>query len=156
MKFLIVASIHHPEELAKVQKTASSHNPILFPPSQAQFFWVRALRKMGHEVDAYIRNMPAVFGWRSRHLEKFTGTRNLSMILTALAYRFPKAHPDYRIRNQRLRQMVKQIEPDAILLVGGNREIFPETLAAIKANQGCKIVYLSGVSPVVFANAIER
>jgi hypothetical protein len=156
MKFLIVAALHHPEELAKLQQKNSSETFNPFPPSQGLFFWVRSLRKLGHEVDAYFRNVPAVFGWRSRQLEKFTGTRNLSMLITALSYRLPRAHPDYWLRNRRLIQAVAQSQPDAILLIGDNREIFPETLETIKTNYGCKIIYLSGVSPIVFSAAIER
>ncbi len=156
MKFLIVGPIHHPEELAKAQKNASPGEPVLFPPSQGQYFWVRSLRKLGHQVDAFIRNAPALFGWRARRLERFTGTRGLAALFTAMTYRFPRAQPDYWLRNRRLLTAVARFEPDVILLVGDNRVIFPETLAEIKARYGCQIVYLSGVSPIVFASAIER
>lgn len=156
MKFLLVASLHHPDELARLNRTVSPDQVNLFPPSQAPFFWLRSLRKLGHEVDAFIRNAPAAFGWRSRRLEKFTGARGLSTLVTGLSQRFPRAHPDYRLRNRRLRQMVAQFEPDVILLTGDNWIIFTETLSKIKATVGCKIVYLSGVSPVVFSGAMER
>src|SRR4051794_22139139 len=128
MKFLIVASLHHPEELAKLQSSTSPETANPFPPSQGTFFWVRSLRKLGHQVEAYFRNIPAVFGRRSRQLDKFMGTRTLATAITAAAYRLPQAHPDYWLRNRRLIQQVEQTGPDAILLVGDNRVIFPQTL----------------------------
>src|SRR5689334_10145991 len=117
MKFLIVAPLHHPEELAKVQQNqqGASPEPVNpFPPSQGMFFWVRSLRKLGHEVEAFIRNVPVVFGARSRRLDKFTGARSLGMIGAALSYRLPRTHPDYWLRNRRLIQIVERSRPDAI------------------------------------------
>ncbi len=156
MKFLIVASLHHPEELAKLQNMAPQGEPYLFPPSQSTFFWIKSLRKLGHEVQAYIRNEPVVFGFRSRRRLKFTGKLTPGTLLTAFSHRFPRAMPDYWIHNRRLIQAVKRFEPDVILLDGDNRVIFPETLATIKTQFGCKLVYFSGVSPIVFSGAIER
>jgi hypothetical protein len=40
--------------------------------------------------------------------------------------------------------------------VGDNTVIYPETLATLKQRHGCKIVYATGVSPIVFASKIER
>jgi len=157
MKFLIIADLHHPEELARAQSlVVPKEGRLLFPPSQGAYFWTRSLRKLGHEVDAFVRSDPAFFGWRSRHLHRFTGKRGPGMLGAALAHRAPRLHLDYRIRNRRLLNKVRQYQPDVILLTGGNRVIFPETIAALKAEQGCKIVYLSGVSPIVFSSAIER
>jgi len=146
MKILIVAPLAHPEQL-----TSGSH----FPPSQAQFFWERSLRKAGHEVDAFIRNTPALVGMRLRRSERFTGNK-LATVFTALSQRFPRWQPDYHARNRRLLEKVRAWRPDVILLTGDNRVIFTETLAEIKRRYGCKIVYLSGVSPIVFSTPNER
>lgn len=156
MKFLLISELHHPDELAKAQAAAAPGEVVYFPPSQSDHFWIRALRKQGHQVDVFLRNMPAVFGWRSRHTGKFTGQFGLSMVMGAVAHRMPRAHPDFWLRNRRVLHMVDRVQPDAILLTGGNRVIFPETLALIKAKYGCKLVYLTGVSPIVFSSAIER
>ncbi len=156
MRFLIVGANHHPEELLRAQSQATNGEIFLFPPSQSEYFWVRALRKLGHNVDAFIRNVPAAFGWQTRRLWKVTGTRSLSSVALALAYRFPHAQPDYHLRNRRLLQKVSAFAPDVLLVTGDNREIFPETLAHIKRTHGCKIIYMTGVSPIVFSSALER
>src|SRR5512142_3323316 len=113
MKFLIVGSIHHPEELAKAKKDAADSASILFPPSQGPYFWIASLRKLGHQVDAFIRNTPVLLGGRAR-LDRFTGVRGLTSLMTALTFRFPRAHPDYRLRNQRLIATVANFEPDVL------------------------------------------
>jgi spore maturation protein CgeB len=156
MKFLIIGEIFHPEELAKAIVTAPPGEAPLFPPSQMQYFWTRSLRKAGHQVDAFIRNVPAVFGWQARQSQRFTGTKSLSTLAIVMGNRLPRIHPDYRIRNSRLLKKVSEFQPDVILLTAGNQVIFPETLAHIKSTYGCKLVYLSGTSPIVFSHAIER
>jgi hypothetical protein len=158
MKILIVADLHHPEELAKARQAPlkPEDQPLLFPPSQGAFFWTRALRRLGHQVEAFIRSDPALFGARASRLNRFTGRRGLGTLATALAQRAPRLHPDYRLRNRRFYERVARMRPDAIFLTGGNWVIYPETVAAVKAEFGPAIVYLSGVSPIVFSNAIER
>ncbi len=156
MKFLIIDSIYHPEELAKAQENATPGESILFPPSQGTYFLIRSLRKLGHQVDAFVRNAPILFGKRNLRLERFTGVRSLATLMTALSLRLPRAHPDFRLRNRRLLATVAAYEPDIILMFGNNRVVFPETLAAIKSRYGCKVVYLGFDSPLVFSRAIER
>jgi len=158
MKILIVADLHHPEELAKARQAAlkPEDQPLLFPPSQGAFFWTRALRRLGHQVEAFIRSDPALFGTRASRLHKFTGRRGLGTLATALAQRAQRLHPDYRLRNRRFVETVARTRPDAIFITGGNWVIYPETVAAVKAESGAAIVYLSGVSPIVFSNAVER
>ncbi|MCB9456772.1 MAG: hypothetical protein H6671_12375 [Anaerolineaceae bacterium] len=41
-------------------------------------------------------------------------------------------------------------------LVGDNTVILPETLATIKLETGCKLLYSTGTSPIVFSRPIER
>ena len=155
MRFLIAGSLHHPEELAKAERAAPPGEPPLFPPSQMQHFWVRALRRAGHEVEAFLRNVPVWFGWRARRSERFAGARLLAR-MASVAGRAPRLNPEYIARNRRLLAQAARFGPDAILLTGDNRVIFPETLARLRAELGCVIVYLSGVSPIVFSGALER
>lgn len=69
---------------------------------------------------------------------------------------YPARPPRFWLRNRRLSQPVDRFQPDAIPADRGNRVISRETLAQIKAKYGCKLVYLTGVSPIVFSSALER
>jgi len=157
VKFLFIGEIHHPEELAKaIAATPPGAPPPLFPPSQWTYFWVRTLRQMGHEVTAFFRDAPAWFGSRSRKAGSFTGAKTFAAVFQAISSRAPHLHPDYPTRNMRLVQQVARERPDVIILNGGNKVIFPETLEAIKQRFGCYLIYASGVSPIVFSHGIER
>ena len=50
--------------------------------------------------------------------------------------------------------MVAHTRPDAIFLTGGNWVIYPETVAR-QGRVRRAIVYRSGVSPIVFSNAVD-
>jgi len=155
VKFLLAASLHHPQELATFRATLPPDAPDpLFPPSQGAYFWAKALRAQGHEVAGFIRNTPALFGG-GMHMERFKGNRLFARLSGTLNANAPRLNPDYRLRNRRLLDQVARFRPEAFLLSGGNTVIYTETLAAIR-RLGTKIVYLSGVSPVVFSNAMER
>src|SRR3990172_5933929 len=61
LRILFVASLHHPDQLeAAVASTPPGETPPLFPPSMGQHFWERALRRQGHTLDVYYRNLPLV------------------------------------------------------------------------------------------------
>ena len=68
----------------------------------------------------------------------------------------PQLHPDLQRRNQLLLAQAARFQPDIIWLSGDNRVILPATLARLKSEHDCKIIYVSGVSPIVFSQAIER
>jgi len=150
VKFLIVGSIFHPEELRDPAD--------LFPASQDQYFYVRALRALGHEVEAFIRNVPA-FGIAATRSASF-GRRGIGPLLgkigAVLAHRVPRAQPDFYARNRRLLAQARRFGPDALILMGGNRVIFPETIQQIKAETGCRVFFLTGDSPLLFSTALER
>lgn len=157
MKILLIGEIHHPEELARaIAATPPGEPSPLFPPSQGPYFWIRALRKLGHEVTAFLRDTPALFGRQARKSGRFTGAKTLTALFQVLSSRAPHLHPDYGARNRRLIKQVADERPDVLLMNGGNKVIFPETLAELKARFGVKLVYTSGVSPIVFSHAIER
>ena len=78
-------------------------------------------------------------------------------IATGLMRRLPpQLHPDLRRRNQLLLSQAERFQPDLIWLSGDNRVILPETLARLKRAHRCQLIYVSGVSPIVFSHAIER
>ncbi len=158
MRILIVADLHHPEELARAASMSlqPEDRPILFPPSQGAFFWTRSLRRQGHSVEAFIRSDPVLFGARAKRLSRFSGRRGLGTLGAVLASHLPRLHPDFRLRNRRLIEVCQKCRPDVILFSGGNQVIYPETLETLKSVAGCTLVYLSGVSPIVFSHSIER
>ena len=78
-------------------------------------------------------------------------------MLAAIEQRIPpQFHPEYRRRNQRLFEQALEFQPDLLWLVGDNTVIYPETLSHIKQALGCKLIYASGTSPIVFSRPIER
>jgi spore maturation protein CgeB len=155
MKILFVASLHHPQELQRaVANTPPGQKPPLFPPSMAQHFWEKALTKRGHTLDVFYRNLSA-FGGEAK-MQRYTRGWSPGRIMAALGHRWPQVNPDYRLRNQRLIEKARAFHPDILWMVGDNTVIYPETLAAIKQETGCNIVYASGTSPIVFSHPLER
>jgi spore maturation protein CgeB len=155
MRILFVASLHHPDNLqAAIAATPPGGKPPLFPPSQQQHMWDKAMRKRGHITDVFYRNLPTIGQHKAqRHSEKLTPGK----ILMGLLNRVPaEANPDFRLRNRRLLEKVRDFKPDVLWLSGDNRVIYPDTLAAIKRDSGCKIIYSTGISPIVFSLPIER
>ncbi len=156
MRILFVASLHHPEALrAAVQAAPPGEPPPLFPPSAAQHFYERALRRRGHTLAVFYRNLPAVGGQThfQRHTQRLTPGKLLAAALGRVP---PDLNPDVRWRNRRLREQARAFRPDVLWLVGDNTVIYPETLAAVKRETGCKLVYATGTSPIVFSRPIER
>lgn len=157
MRILFVASLHHREVLeAAIAATPPGQPPPIFPRSMGQYFWDKALRQRGHVTSVFYRNLPVIGGGDS-HSERFSNRISPGKILTALAYRTPPhLNPDYRLRNRRLIDQARAFQPDVLWLPGDNRVIYPATLATLKQETGCKIVYSTGISPVVFSLPIER
>ncbi len=155
LKILFVASLHHPDELAAARATTPEDEPPpLFPPSVLQHFWERVFRRRGYELDIFYRNLPTIGQIRAQqhHI-----SLSVNQLLSALAYRIPpELNPELRARNQRLLQQAETFKPDVLWLVGDNRVIYPQTLATIKQMLGCKLVYATGTSPIVFSRPIER
>ena len=159
-RVLFIATLHHPEQLQKdIINTADGAPSPLFPSSMGQHFWERAMRARGYELEVFWRNLP---GFGRRNIAKLRSLVYRERLdprraLTALSHRAPPAlNLDYRRRNQRLIQQAQRFKPDIIWLSGDNAIILPKTLARLKQEHDCKIVYVSGVSPVVFSHPIER
>ncbi len=153
MRILFVASLHHPGELDKARR-AMPEDP-LFPPSQGHFFWVKALRKLGHTCAVFWRSESA-WPWARSGQLRMTQRLTVGRAITALAARVPSLNPDFRLRNRRLLRYAADFKPDVIVLTGDNEVILPETLAALKRDHGAVIVYGCGTSPVVFSRPVER
>ena len=153
MRFLIVGPIHHHAELNAARR-ARPDDPPLFPPTQAQYFWVKALRELGHEVSAFYTTT-LLGGWRK--LIPSWGIANaIALKLEALAGRFPRLNPGALALNRHLIRKVEKFRPDVVMVVGGTNIILPETLNRIRERYNCKLIFLSGTSPVVFFTPNEK
>ncbi len=153
MRVLFVATLHHPQELEKARRRASEAP--LFPPSQGYYFWVRALRAQGHECAVFWRSASALPWARTGQL-RMSQRLTLGRALGALAARFPRANPDFRLRNRRLLRFAERFAPHVIILTGDNRVILPQTLARLKERHNAALIYTCGTSPIVFSQPIER
>jgi len=156
LRILYIASLHYPERLqTAIANTPAGEAPPLFPPNMAHSLIVKAMRKRGHTVAAFYRNHSAFSGMEKtqRHTQGITPAK----VITALSNRMPpRLNADYRLRNRHLIEQSREFKPDVLWMAGDNRVIYPETLAAIKRETGCKIVYACGTSPIVFSHPIER
>ncbi len=159
-RVLFIASLHHPQQLLQDIANAPADEPApLFPRSMGQHGWERAFRAAGYELDVFFRNLP---GFGSRDIArmqqaKFRAAWTPSRVVEALSQRIPPTvQPGLRRRNDLLLRQAADFQPDILWLSGDNREIFPETLARLKRAHGCKLIYVTGVSPIVFSNANER
>lgn len=157
-RILFVASLHHPEQLQQ-EIAAAPHDPPLIPSSMSLHFYEKALKARGVTLDIFWRNLPG-FGPRDvsrlrtqRHSARLTPGK----IVGALLRRIPPAlHPDIQRRNALLLQQARRFQPDLLWLIGDNTIILPQTLSAIREATGCRILYASGTSPIVFSHSIER
>jgi len=159
-RVLFVAALHHPEQLqSDIRDAGAGEATPLFPSSMGQHFWERAMRAAGYEVDVFWRNLPGYGARDVARLRSDVFREGLSpgKIAAGLLRRMPaQVNPDYRRRNQLLLEAARRFQPGIVWLSGDNREIFPETLGQLKLEHGCKIIYVSGVSPIVFSHANER
>lgn len=154
MRFLFVASLHHPPDQA-ARSAAHAAEPQTFPPSQGHHFWVRSLTKMGHTCDVFWRSA-SLWPWRRTRALRMTEKMTLGRALGALAAPLPWNQLDLRWRNRRLLERARAFRPDVIVMVGGNEVIVPATLASLRRDLRSFVVYACGTSPIVFSHPIER
>lgn len=158
VRVLFVATLHHPEQLLKEQ-AAHPDEPRLFPTSMGQHFWEKAMRNRGYSVDVFWRNLPGygeqtIERLRSQvHSESITPQKVAQAVMNRMP---PRSNPDIRRRNANLIEHARRFLPDVIWLVGDNTVIYGETLAQIKAELSCDVIYATGTSPIVFSHRIER
>jgi spore maturation protein CgeB len=155
-RVLFVASLHHPETLLREQAGGAD---FLFPSSNSYHFYEKELRQRGYTLDVFWRNLPASAknAPQAAKSQKFEEGLSLKKLMKGVSNRVPPhLNPEVRARNVALIHFARQFQPEVVWGVGDNREIYPETLAAIKKEHGCTIVYASGTSPIVFSHKMER
>jgi spore maturation protein CgeB len=156
MRILFVASLHHPDALqAAVDATPPGQTPPLFPTSTTQHFYEKVLKKRGYTLDVFYRNIPAYGGGvkAQHHQQGITPGKVAAALMNRIP---PEINPDYHLRNQHLVEKAREFRPDWLWMVGDNTVIYAQTLAQIKRETGCKIVYATGTSPIVFSRPVER
>ncbi|MGL4648449.1 MAG: hypothetical protein ACRC1H_03500, partial [Caldilineaceae bacterium] len=160
MRILFVTPLHHPEALraARAEAEAAGRAAPLFPPSMSQHFWEKALKKRGHELAVFWRNLPGgKADTTAGHTERFSEGLSASKVIGAVRNRVPAGiNPAVRARNRDLIEAARAFRPDVLWMTGDNTIIEPDTLAQIKRETGAKMVYASGTSPIVFSKAIDR
>jgi spore maturation protein CgeB len=160
-RILFIAALHHPEQLQLDRSAAVAANqPVpLFPSSTSTRFWEKALRKRGYTVDVFWRNLSGFGNRNVEHLKAEVYTERITpeRVLNAIMQRLPYSlNPDLRRRNALLIAHAQQFQPDYLWILGDNRVIHAETLAHLKATLGCRIIYSTGTSPIVFSQPMER
>lgn len=160
-RILFIASLHHPETLMRERQAAhqAKQPEPLFPSSTLLHFWERALRRRGHTLEIFYRNLSG-FGSQDiaevqalYYTDRLTPQRLAMAAMRRLPHRF---NLDYRQRNANLLAHVRRFQPDVLMLVGDNTVIQTETLERIKHEIDARLVYISGVSPIVFSHPMER
>lgn len=153
MRVLFIAALHHPKVLEEARRT-EPEDP-LFPPSQGHYFWVKALRRLGHSCAVFWRSESA-WPWAKTGQLRMTRRLTPGRAINAVAERMPTLNPDFRLRNRRLLSYAAEFRPDVLILPGDNGVILPETLVELKRQHGATLVYGCGTSPVVFSRPVER
>ncbi|MCB9458345.1 MAG: glycosyltransferase [Anaerolineaceae bacterium] len=157
---LFVANLHHPQQLLADYASVAEGAPLpLFPTSLRQHYLERAMLRRGYRLDVFWRNLPGYGPQDIRRLQadRFSEGITPQKVAQAVMRRLPAhTNPDLRQRNKNLLERAKAFKPEIVWMVGDNREIFPETLQTLKQKYDCKIVYATGVSPIVFSSQIER
>ncbi len=121
------------------------------PFEQAQSSWIRALRRLNHQVfvfrytepvlmlGKFLKNLPIIYGYMERlHRGK------------------PNLCPDIKMRNSLMVEYAKREKVDLVLISGGTNIIFPDTVKRIKQETKAVVVLLNGTSPVMFADKGEK
>jgi len=163
-RVLFIASLHHPQALLATWDAQPPEAPrALFPSSMGQHFYERAMRQRGYTLAVFWRNLPPTPPERlpqqitRMQAERHSAGLTPGKVIAGLRNRLPPhLRPDVRQRNASLLAQARRFKPDVVWLVGDNTVILPETLATLKRETGCILVYASGTSPIIFSHAIER
>lgn len=155
MRFLLVASLHHPQASSGDVHDKASDQPAMIPQSQAEHFWAKALTRLGHTCDVFWRSASA-WPWAGRRPLRMTQRLTLGRAMRAASVAVPSLNLDFLLRNRRLLLHARRFHPEVVVLVGGNEVILPGTLAALKRSYGACLVYACSDSPIVFSHPIER
>ena len=151
MKVLLVAKVP-----AYFEKFRKKNQP--FPGFQAQTFWLKAIRKLGHQAKVF-RYSDCVFiptkltvmlkvRWQKFSPDSF---RRWQLIRNKFYQYFPGNY----VRSLKLVSVVKKWNPDVLIIAGGVSKLTKLPLLVAKKTK-CKIFLLHGEDPLISATKWEK
>lgn len=155
MKVLLVAPIHnYAGFVAQYRKDRN----IEFPDNQWHFFWVRAIRKLGHNIDVFTyTDFPFLSSYTSSKIHSFfiTHMHKLYKVIDRFFYLFPYLSINNFFRNYLLYREARCSRYDILIFSWWTTKIFPIVLKKIQQS-GTKIVFMYGMSPLIYGNTFEK
>ncbi len=121
----------------------------LFPPYQAQTYWLRALRELGHNVQTFVTSNHPFFPnslSASSHLMAHRLTPRLLSRYRLVRNRYYSFFPDNHLRSFFLKQIIDAFKPELILFTGGISELVSAPLKHAHAKR-IPTILLHGVNP---------
>lgn len=151
MKVLLVSQV--PPHFETHRKSGQE-----FPDFQAQTFWLRALKQLGHKTKVFrysdsvllphwLINMIRL--WVYNCVPGFYGKYRLAK------NRYYKLFVDNWVRQKKLGLVIDGFEPEVILISGGVSDLTATPLLMAK-KRGIKIFLIHGVNPDVGATSFEK
>jgi spore maturation protein CgeB len=159
MRILVLTRLDQYETYFLGSNKGSETVPEL-PESQGQYFWIEALRNLGHNVEV-VRYTDPVFPSprRSAKLQVWAkqtfgiGYRAALKLRQSLPTRID---PEYQARNRRIVDRIEAFDPQLLLVVGGYHQLRANTFERIQANCDTTIIGMSGIGPFDYGTPTER
>jgi spore maturation protein CgeB len=127
---------------------------------QPEGFWVKALRNQGHDVTVirYTDSFLLEERWIAQlEYDLYQHAPLVYKIKKKFDNTLPRKYNiELQLRNRKFVSDCVEADPDAVLIVGGYNELFPETVGEIKEQTGATVVGMSGTGPFDWGQAPER
>ena len=149
MKILLLVPRHQGSQSKQIDPQTS------LPLYQAQNFWYKALRSLGHDVKVIVyTGTNSAIDYYSSYGDYILKRLKLPRTLfqKTLQLLFDSTHK----KQKEIKETSQNFQPHLVIISGNTDLVFPETLAEIKKVTRCKLVLLNGLSPSVFATKAER
>ncbi|MFC1653876.1 glycosyltransferase [Patescibacteria group bacterium] len=148
MKILILTKV--PAEYEKYRRKSQD-----IPTFQAQYFWKKTLKEMGHSVKIIRYSDPVFFSIKfSKKVEQLLSNtspglwQKFRLFKNKFYYLFPQNH----VRTEKIARQVKEDEFDLIIISGGCSELIPN----IFKDFDNKVLLLHGEDPNTSATQFEK
>lgn len=159
MRILVLTRLDQYETYFLRSSKGSETVPEL-PESQAQYFWIEALRDLGHKVEVVRYTDPAFPSPRRSAKLQVWANRTFGIGYQAaikLRRLLPtRVDPEYRTRNSRIADRIETFDPQLLLVVGGYHQLRPNTFERIKTNCDTTVIGMTGTGPFDYGTPTER